>query len=124
MGKHSLLRTVTQGLGIGRPFLERPRQWKKFMIFEIWNIKISYWTGSLETAANELRTEEMRNAYKILFGKLDEKRAPGRPKRRQENNIRMDLRETGWEGVNWIHLAKDGAQWRAVVKTVMNLWIP
>jgi hypothetical protein len=38
--------------------------------------------------------------------------------------IRMDLREIGWEGVDWIHLAQDRGQWRAVVNTVMNLRVP
>jgi hypothetical protein len=46
------------------------------------------------------------------------------PKRRQEDNIRMDLGEIEWEGVDWIHVAWDRNQWRAVVKTVMNLQFP
>jgi hypothetical protein len=48
---------------------------------------------------------EMRNGYSILVGKPKGKIALGRPWRRRENNIRMDLREIGWEGVIWIHLA-------------------
>jgi hypothetical protein len=48
----------------------------------------------------------------------------GRHRRRWEDNIRMDLREIGWEDVNWIHLAQDRDQWRAVVNTVMNLRVP
>jgi hypothetical protein len=44
--------------------------------------------------------------------------------RRWEDNIRMDLREIGWEGMNWMHLAQDREQWRAVVNTVMNLRVP
>jgi len=70
------------------------------------------------------RMKEMRNAYKILVGIPEGKRLLGRPKRRWENNIRTDLRETGWEGVDWIHLAQDRDQWRVVVNTVMNLRIP
>jgi hypothetical protein len=54
---------------------------------------------------------EMGNALKIFVG---------RPRRRWEDNIGMDLREIGWEGVDWIHLAQDRDQWRAVVNTVMN----
>jgi hypothetical protein len=46
------------------------------------------------------------------------------PRRRWEDNIKMDLRETGWEGVDWIHLAQDMDQWRAVVNTVMNSRVP
>jgi hypothetical protein len=48
----------------------------------------------------------------------------GRSRRRWEDTIRMDLREIRWEGVNWIHLAQDRDQWRAVVNTVMNLRVP
>jgi hypothetical protein len=40
------------------------------------------------------------------------------------NNVRMDIRGIGWEGMDWIHLAQDRDQWRAVVNTVMNLWVP
>jgi hypothetical protein len=47
----------------------------------------------------------MRNAYKILVGKPEGKKALGRPRRRWEDNIRMDLRGIGWEGVDWMHLA-------------------
>jgi hypothetical protein len=67
--------------------------------------------------------EEMRNAYKILVGKPERKRILGRPKHRWEDNIRMDLKKTGREGVDWIHLAQDRDRWRAVVNTVMNLWV-
>jgi hypothetical protein len=48
----------------------------------------------------------------------------GIPMHRWEYNIRMDLREIRWEGVDWIHLAKDRDQWRALVKTAMNLQVP
>jgi hypothetical protein len=47
-----------------------------------------------------------------------------RPRRRWEDNIRMDLREIGWEGVDWIHLAQDRDQWWALVNTVMNFGVP
>jgi hypothetical protein len=62
---------------------------------------------------------EMRNAYQI-FGKTEGKRPLGRPSRRWKDNIRMKLRDIRSEGVNWIHLAQDRDQWRAVVNTVMN----
>jgi hypothetical protein len=45
----------------------------------------------------------------------------GRPRRRLEDNIRMDLKEIGWGGVNWMHLAQDSDQWRALVNTVLSL---
>jgi hypothetical protein len=64
------------------------------------------------------------NAHKILVGKPDGKKPLGRPRRRWENDIRMDLWETGWEGADWTHLAEDRDQWRAVVNSVLNLWVP
>jgi hypothetical protein len=48
----------------------------------------------------------------------------GRPRRRWVDNIKMDLREIGWDGVGWIDLAQDRDQWRALVNTVMNLRVP
>jgi hypothetical protein len=67
---------------------------------------------------------EKRNAYRILVGKPEEKRPLGRPRRRCEDNIRMDLREIGWGGTDWIDLAQDRDQWRALVNTVLNLRDP
>jgi hypothetical protein len=52
------------------------------------------------------------------------KRPLGRPRRRWEDNIRMDRREIGWGGMDWIDLAQDRDQWRALVNTVMNLRVP
>jgi hypothetical protein len=65
---------------------------------------------------------EKRNAYRILVGKLGGKRPLGR--RRWEDNIKMDLREIGWSGMDWIDLAQDRNQWKVLVNTVMNLRIP
>jgi hypothetical protein len=67
---------------------------------------------------------EMRNAYGVLVGKPEGKRPLGRPRRRGEDNIRMYLRETGWKGVEWMHMAQDRDQWRAFVNTVMKLRVP
>jgi hypothetical protein len=53
-----------------------------------------------------MRREE-RNVYRILVGKPEGKKPLGRPRRRRESNIKMDLRETGWGGVDSIHLAQD-----------------
>jgi len=66
----------------------------------------------------------MRNAYKILLGKPEGKRSLGRPKRTWEDNIRMDLREIGYEGVEWINLAQDRDQRRDRVNPLMNLRVP
>jgi hypothetical protein len=65
--------------------------------------------------------EAMRIEYRILVGKPGGKRPLGRPRRRWENNVRMDLRKIGWGGMDWIDLAQDRDQWRALVNTVMNL---
>jgi hypothetical protein len=67
---------------------------------------------------------EMRNPYNILVGKYEGKTPTGRLRRRWEDNIRMDFREIGWEGVDWILLAQHIDQWRALVNTIMNLRIP
>jgi hypothetical protein len=67
---------------------------------------------------------EKRNAYRILVGKPEGKRPLGRRRRRWEDNIRMDVRDLGWGGMDWIDLAQDRNQWRALVNTVMNLRVP
>jgi hypothetical protein len=66
---------------------------------------------------------ETRNAYRIL-GKPKGNRPLGRPTRRWVDSIKMDLREIGWYGVDWIELARDRDQWKALVNTVMNLQVP
>jgi hypothetical protein len=60
-------------------------------------------------------------AYGSLFGKSEGKRPLGRPRRRCKDNIKIDLTEIGWGGMDWIDLAQDRDQWRAVVNTVMNI---
>jgi hypothetical protein len=52
------------------------------------------------------------NAYRILVGKAEGKRPPGRPKHKWVDNIKMDLRETEWDGRDWIELAQDRDQWK------------
>jgi hypothetical protein len=64
---------------------------------------------------------EERKVYKVLVGKPEGKRPLGRPRRRWEDGIRMDLREIVLWGVDWIRLAQDRDRWRAVVSAVMNL---
>jgi hypothetical protein len=62
--------------------------------------------------------------YRVLVGKPKGRRPVGRPKRRWGDNIKMDLREIGIDGANWIWLAQDRVQWRAFMNTVMNLRVP
>jgi hypothetical protein len=70
------------------------------------------------------RIGETRNASRILVGKPEGKRPLGRTRRRWLDNIKIDLREIGWDGVDWIDLAQDRDQWRALVNMVMNLRVP
>jgi hypothetical protein len=56
-----------------------------------------------------------------MVGKPEGKKPLGRPRRRWEDGVKMDLREIGWGSVEWIHLAQDRDHWRALVNTVMNL---
>jgi hypothetical protein len=74
-------------------------------------------------AGHVARMGEKRNAYKILVGKPEGKRPLGIPRDRWGDNIRLCLREIGWGGMDWIDLAQDRDQWRALVNTVMNLWV-
>jgi hypothetical protein len=67
---------------------------------------------------------EKKNAYRILVGKPEEKRLLGREKRRQVNNIKMDIREIGWDGMDLIYLVQDRDQWMTLLNTVMNLRVP
>jgi hypothetical protein len=64
---------------------------------------------------------EKRNAYRLLVGKPEGKRPLGRLRRRWVDNIRMDLGEVEWGGVDWIDLAQDRNRWRALVNSVLNL---
>jgi hypothetical protein len=76
---------------------------------------------------NQVKEHEMGgrgNAYNILVGVHEGKRAFGRPRHRWDDNIRMDHREIRWEGVDWIHLAQDRNQWQVVVNAVMNFRVP
>jgi hypothetical protein len=57
-------------------------------------------------------------------GKPEGKRPLGRPRSRRVDNIKMNLREIGWGGIDWIGLAQNRDQWRALVNTVINLWVP
>jgi hypothetical protein len=67
---------------------------------------------------------ETRNAYRILVGKPEGRIPLGRLRRRWVDNIKIDLGEIGGDGMDWIELAQDRDQWRALVNTVMNLRVP
>jgi hypothetical protein len=75
-------------------------------------------------AGHIARVGEKGNAHRFLVGKPEGKRPLEIRRRSWEDNIRMDLREIGWGGMDWIDLAQDRNQWRALVNTVMNLQVP
>jgi hypothetical protein len=67
---------------------------------------------------------ENGNAYRISVGRPEGKRPLGTPRRRWVDNIKMDLREIGWDGVDWIDLSQSRDRWRALVNTVISLRVP
>jgi hypothetical protein len=75
-------------------------------------------------AGQVARMGEVMGAYNILVGRPEGRRPLGRPRRRWEDNIKMNLREIGFGDVDWIHLAQDRGRWRVLVNTVMNLRVP
>jgi hypothetical protein len=105
---------------------EVTEEWIKLHTWELHNLysppdiirqiksRIMWWAGHVA------RIVEGRNVYRVLVGKPEGKRLE-RPRRRWEDGIEMDLKDVGWEGVEWIHLAQDRDCWRAVVNAVMNL---
>jgi hypothetical protein len=86
-----------------------------YICIKLWRMR---WAGHVA------RMGEKRNAYRILVGDPEGKRPLGRPRRRWVDNIKIDLREIGWDGGDWIDLAQNRDHWRALVKAVMNLRVP
>jgi hypothetical protein len=72
-------------------------------------------------AEHVVRLGEERDLYKVLVGKPEGKRPLGRPRRKWEDNIRMDLQAVGCGGIDWIGLTQDRGKWREIVNAVMNL---
>ena len=81
-------------------------------------------SNRMRWAGHVARLGEGRDVYRVLVGKPEGRRPLGRPRRRWEDNIRMDLREVGCGCVVWMELAKDRDRWRALVSAVMNLRVP
>ena len=76
------------------------------------------WAGHVTHMGKE------RGVHRVLVGKPEGKRALGRPRRRWEDSIKMDLQEVGGGGGNWMELARDRDRWRALMSTVRNLRVP
>jgi hypothetical protein len=87
------------------------------------NIIIMNKSRRMRWARHVARKGEKRNARRILVGKTKEKRPLGRPRHRWED-IKMDLREVGWGGTDWIDLAQNMDQWRTLVNTIINVRVP
>jgi hypothetical protein len=104
--------------------------WRKLRNEELHNLYSSSsiirmtksWRKTL--AGHVARMGAKRNACMILMGNPEGKRPLGRPRRRWVHNNKMDPRDIGWDGVDWIDLAHDRDQWRALVNAVMNLRVP
>jgi hypothetical protein len=75
-------------------------------------------------AGHVARMGKKRTAYRLLVGKPEGKRTLGRTRHRWVDNIKMDLVEIGWGGVDWIGLTQDSDKWRALANSVINLRVP
>jgi hypothetical protein len=108
---------------------EVTRKWRKLhneephIIYSSPNIIRQIKSRRMRLAGHMAHMGEHRNVYKVLMGKPEGKRPLGRPRRRWEDGIRMDLREIGWGSVEWMQLAQDRDRWWALVNTVMNFQI-
>jgi hypothetical protein len=109
---------------------EEDGSWRKMHNCELHNLYSSpnivrvIKSRRMRWAGHVARMGAGRDVCRVLIGRPEGKRPPGRPRRRWEDNIKMDLREIGIDGANWIWIAQDRVQWRAFVKTVMNLRVP
>jgi hypothetical protein len=111
----------------GRKKAEVTGEWRNLHNGELHNLYLStdfirqikssrmWWAGHVACKG------EGRNVYRVLMEKPEGKRPLVRPRRRREDGIKMDFREIGWRGVEWIHLAQDRKRSRAVVNAVTNL---
>jgi hypothetical protein len=104
-------------------------EWRKLHNEELHNLYSSPYiimqikSREMRWAGHVTRMGEETKMCKVFMGEPKGKRPLGRRKRRWDDGIRMDLREMGWGGMDWMRLAQDRDRWRAVVNAVMNLWV-
>jgi hypothetical protein len=112
------------------PKREEDGSWRKLhndelhSLYSSLNIVRVIKSRSMRWAGHVARMGEGRGVYRVLVERSEGKRPLGRPRRRWEDNIKMNPRETGIDGLNWIQLAQDRVQWRTFVNTVMKLGVP
>jgi hypothetical protein len=112
------------------PEREEDGSWRKLLNDELHNLYSSsnivrvIKSRRMMWARHVARMEEGKGVYRVLVGRPEGKRPLGRPRRRWEDNIKIDLREIGIDEANWIRLGQDRVQWRPCVNTVMNLRVP
>jgi hypothetical protein len=103
---------------------DRGENWIMMKLYSLPNIVRVIKSRIIRWAIHVGRMVEGRGVYRVLVGRPECKRLLERPRRRCEDNIKMDLREIGIDGTNWIRLAQVRVQWRAFVNFVMNLRVP
>jgi hypothetical protein len=124
--EHKLLLFNVHGL-FGPKRDEVTGEWRKLHNEELNNLYSSPNTvrviksRRMRWAGHVARVGEGRGVYRVMVGKPEGRRPLGRPRRRWEDNIRMDLRKVGSGCVDWMELAQDSDRWRALVSAVMNL---
>jgi hypothetical protein len=115
---------------IFNPERKEDRSWRKLhndelkRLYSLPNIIRVFKSRRMRWAGHVARMGKGRGVYRALVGRPEGKIPLGRPKRTWEDNIKMDFREIGIDGANWIRLARDRVQWQAFVNTVMNLRVP
>jgi hypothetical protein len=128
--EHRLRVFENRVLRIFGPKREEDGSWRKLHYDELHDLYSSpnivrvIKSRRMKWAGHVTRMGEGRGAYRVLIGRPEGRRPLGRPRRRWEDNIKMDLGEIGIDGANWIRLAQDRVQWPASVNTVMNLRVP
>ena len=104
--------------------MEKALQWELHSFYLLPNIVRLIKSRRLRWAGHVARMEEGRSAFNILTSKPIGKRPLGRPRRRWEDNIRMDLEEIGNNAENWVDSAQNSNYWKALVNAALNLRVP